>query len=78
MFLKGKKMNNSSSLVKTKNSSIELLRIISMVFIVISHYSLHGQLEPNEMGFGINRLILSMTNIGHLGVDIFILYPAIL
>lgn len=44
-----------------------------MVFIVISHYSVHGQLQPNEMGFGINRLILSMTNVGHLGVDIFIL-----
>lgn len=64
-----------SSLVpsKSRNSSIELLRILAMLFIVISHYSVHGQLQIADASITFNRLLLNLAKTGGLGVDIFVL-----
>lgn len=59
---------------KTKrNTSIELLRIVSILFIVLSHYSVHGQLQFYEMNLNFNKYLIEFTNTGHLGVDIFVI-----
>ena len=59
--------------INKRSSSIELLRIISMLFVVSSHYFVHGQLDRSIMDMGINRIIFDLSDIGNLGVDIFIL-----
>ena len=56
-----------------RNSSLELLRIISMIMIVVSHYSVHGQIKTDGMELTINRLIIDTSNFGHLGVAIFVM-----
>lgn len=58
---------------KERNSNIEILRIISMLFIVVSHYSIHGEISLTALPVGINRLILEITRLGNIGVIIFIL-----
>ncbi len=58
---------------KKINSSIELLRIISMFLIILSHYSVHGGIKIETLNFGFNKLILQNVTLGNLGVDIFIL-----
>lgn len=40
---------------KARNSSIEILRIIAMLFIVMSHYSVHGALDAKTLN-GLNML----------------------
>ena len=55
-----------------RNSSIELLRIISMIFIIISHFTVHGGLNPLAGALTINRIFYTLTILGGLGVDIFI------
>lgn len=57
---------------RNRNSSIELLRIISMFLIVLSHFSVHGVIEKN-LNFSFNSIYLSCITLGNLGVDIFIL-----
>lgn len=56
-----------------RNSSIEILRIIAMILIVLSHYSSHGGFELDTIKFGVNRYLLQAVKLGDLGVDIFIL-----
>lgn len=38
-------------LKQKRNSSVELLRIIAMLFIVISHYSVHGGIDIKALDF---------------------------
>ena len=57
----------------TRNSSVELLRIISMLFIVISHASVHGEFPDDGSLFQINDLFLDWFTLGNLGVDIFVM-----
>lgn len=62
-------MNDSQK----RNSSLELLRIIAMFFIVISHYSVHGGFELNSINLIYNKVLLQMSTLGSLGVNIFVL-----
>ena len=70
-------MKVSSDSVKAKslrNSSVELLRIISMVMIVFHHFAVHGgfKWDANAVTiphFWYNFIIMG----GKIGVDIFVL-----
>ena len=59
--------------MKKRNSNIELLRIISMIMIVLSHYTVHNGVENYLLPFGINRYLLEITTLGNTGVILFIL-----
>lgn len=59
--------------MKKRNSNIELLRIISIIFIVISHYSVHNGIINSNLNIGLNRFILEISTLGNIGVIIFIL-----
>lgn len=52
---------------------MELLRIISMLFIVVSHASFHGGFPKDGSSFQINDLFLDWFTLGNLGVDIFVM-----
>ena len=58
---------------KQRNSNIELLRIIAMLFIVASHFYVHGAADVVSMDFSFNKLVMQFGHIGNLGVDIFII-----
>ena len=59
---------------KERNSSIELLRIIAMLFVVCSHFVVHGiQLDSNTSVSIVNRIFLTFFILGNLGVDIYVL-----
>lgn len=53
--------------MKKRMSNIESLRIIAMFFIVMSHYSIHGNLS-NILA---NKIILNIFYLGNIGVTIF-------
>ena len=60
---------------KTRNSNIEILRIISIIMIVASHYCVHGVGKDiiQSMNIGFNRFLLESSILGNLGSIIFIL-----
>ena len=58
---------------KTRNSNIEIIRIISIIMIVISHYCVHGVLNPSTMPLGLNRFLLEIFTLGNIGTVLFIL-----
>ena len=55
----------------TRNSSVELLRIIAILFIVLSHSSAHGGFLYDNSNY--NNIILAWLSLGNLGVDIFVM-----
>lgn len=57
---------------KTRNSSIELLRIISMLMIILSHCCIHG-LDSLSSKYFINNFFTTVFFLGNLGVIIFML-----
>lgn len=57
----------------SRNSSFELLRIIAMFLIVLSHYSVHGQIVSQNLDFSFCKLLLQSVVLGNLGVDIFVM-----
>lgn len=63
--------------MKSRQSNFELLRLLAIFFIVVSHFSFHGYyLDPNRYEWinnPINRIILKSLNLGNLGVDLFVL-----
>lgn len=60
--------------LKIRDSSIELLRIISMVMIVACHFATHGGFSFDMKSLSIPRLWWSFIEMGgNLGVDIFVL-----
>ncbi len=59
--------------MKKRNSNIELLRIISMIMIIISHYTTHNTINNSSLDIGINRFILECCTLGNLGVVIFLI-----
>ncbi len=61
------------SLATKRNSSIELLRILAMVFIVTSHFCVHGGFDLTAIPFSFNKLLLQWGTLGNLGVDIFVI-----
>ena len=58
---------------KVRNSNIELIRIISMLFIVVSHYTVHNGVDNTTLSLGINRFLLEITTLGNIGVILFVL-----
>ena len=58
---------------RTRNSAIEALRILAMLFIVLSHASVHGGYDIINSSFSVNRYFLECSVLGNLGVDIYIL-----
>ena len=66
-------MENKAELNKQRNSNIELLRILSMFFIVLSHYAIHGNVKTDNLSLGFNRFLLDYVNFGKLGVAIFVM-----
>lgn len=44
-----------------------------MVFIVVSHYSVHGSIKGTDLGFGFNKLLIDSTNYGLIGVALFVM-----
>ncbi len=58
---------------KERNSNIELLRIISMFLIVLSHYTVHNGINNYGLPIGINRFILEISALGNIGTITFIL-----
>ena len=58
---------------KTRNSNIEIVRIISMIFIVLSHYTVHNGIENASLPLGLNRYILEISTLGNIGVILFVL-----
>lgn len=62
-------------MVKERNSNIELLRIISITMIVISHYCTHGIGNEiiSNLNFSINRFLLEFLTWGNFGSILFVL-----
>lgn len=61
---------------KSRNSNIELLRIISMFLIVLHHFSIHGIFNSNIVvnNLTVNKVIAELLVMGgKVGVDLFIL-----
>lgn len=58
---------------KQRNSKIETLRLISMLFIVISHYCVHNGVVKYSLPIGLNRFLLEIGTLGNIGVIIFTL-----
>lgn len=58
---------------KGRNSNIELLRILSMFFIVLSHYTVHNGVRNAELPIGFNRWLLEVSTLGNIGVILFVL-----
>lgn len=56
-----------------RNSTTEVLRIVAMLMIVISHYSVHGVIDYSKVDNPVNFLFLNMMTLGNIGVHIFIL-----
>lgn len=67
-------MNNNVLPSKRRNSSIELLRIISMVMIMFYHFAIHGHFDFATASVSVSRLWLNFISMGgKIGVDLFVL-----
>lgn len=60
-------------MMKKRNSNIELLRIISILMIVVSHYTVHNGISNSTLPLGFNRFLLEITTLGNIGTILFIL-----
>ena len=56
-----------------RNTNIEILRIIAILLIVISHYSVHNVTNVNELSFSLNKILLQMMTLGNIGSELFML-----
>lgn len=57
----------------SRNSPVELLRILAMGMIVLSHACYHSGYDNTYSLVSVNRLFLQFGYLGNLGVDIFVL-----
>lgn len=58
---------------KQRNSSFELLRIVSMILIIAHHYSVHGGWVYDYNILSTNKLFIDLLSIGgKLGVNCFV------
>ncbi len=60
-------------LKKARNSNLEILRIISMLMIIVSHYSVHNKIDFSAMPFSFNKYLLQICLLGNIGVILFIM-----
>ena len=56
-----------------RNSCIEVLLIIAMLFILLSHFCSHSNFELQNMPLSFNKMIVQWGCLGGLGVDIFVI-----
>ena len=56
-----------------RNSSVELLRIVAMLMIVLSHVCVHSGIDRGSMPLSLNRIFIRWGSLGNLGVDIFVM-----
>lgn len=69
-------MQISSVQIRSKparNSSLEVLRIIAMLFIVLSHACNHSDFDCSQAGMSLNKLFIQWGCLGHIGSGIFML-----
>ena len=57
---------------KNRKSNIELLRIVAMGLIVLSHYATHSPARSYADGF-VSNVVLDCLSLGALGVDLFVM-----
>ena len=60
-------------MINDRNSSVELLRIIAMIFVVSSHFSVHSGFDINQIADEsiTNAVFLQISTLGYVGIDIF-------
>ena len=59
--------------MEKRNTKLEILRIISMVLIVLSHYVMHSGYDIHHLPVGFNRYILEISILGNIGTMLFVL-----
>ena len=61
----------------SRNSNLELLRILAMFLIVLFHFSYHNFTDINIIASNPNNYIINFTlMLGKIGVDVFVLLSA--
>ena len=71
MIEKGTVANNTNT--KERNSNLEVLRIVSMFFIVLSHFSVHSSFSFINDSIQMNSYFTQITVLGNVGVNVFVL-----
>lgn len=66
-------MNKTPSALTSRNSAIELLRIVAIIFIVLSHICHHSGFDYTYSIMTLNRLFVQFGILGNLGVAIFVM-----
>ena len=67
-------MQNKQNQSSVRDSSIELLRILAMIMIVLCHFATHGDFSFDTNVLSIPRLWWNFIEMGgNLGVNIFVL-----
>lgn len=56
-----------------RKSNIELIRILSIVLIVVSHYCRHNGVDITALPFSFNKIILQFLQLGNIGSILFVL-----
>ena len=65
---------NTNTLKKERNSSIELLRIISMIMIIFFHFAYHGGFEWVDNSVSLPHFWYNLLSMGgKIGVDVFVM-----
>ena len=60
-------------MIKERNSNIEIIRILSMILIVISHWTVHSGILQIDTKLLFNKILISNTVLGNIGVVLFFL-----
>ncbi|MEE0264877.1 MAG: acyltransferase [Acutalibacteraceae bacterium] len=64
-------LHDAKKIKKTRNSNLEILRILSVIMIIAHHYALHGF---DNVPYSFNKNVLEiLVSGGKLGVDIFVM-----
>lgn len=58
---------------KERNSAIEMLRIVAILFIILSHACVHGGFDTVNSPVSLNRILIQCGALGNLGVAIFVI-----
>lgn len=66
-------MNQTQTAPALRNSAVELLRIVAMLMIVLSHICYHSGFDYTYSMLTVNRLFVQFGILGDLGVAVFIL-----
>jgi len=57
--------------MKKRNSVFEILRIVAILMVILSHYSAYGGVDVPSLSFGLNSIVLNQARLGDTGVVIF-------